>query len=192
MIREIFRRIQFWLHDDRLGPDMPLTHMCLYYPSLMRRLCRKKFKRFGKGAEFRPGAYALGCSKIHIGDNVVIRPLSFLGADTREGGEGITIEDNVLLGPGVHFYCHNHCFEDPRVPICEQGYVPSQKITLKNGCWIGANVVLLKGVTVGAHSVVGAGSVVTRDIPDNVVAVGNPARVIRVIGAPRNKVIRCV
>lgn len=187
MIREIFQRIKFWLYDDRLGPDMPLTHICLYYPSLMRSLCQKKFKRFGRGAEFRPGAYAFGCSKIEIGDNVVIRPGSFLAADTREGGQGIVIEDNVLLGPGVHFYCHNHQFENPDVPIIEQGYVPSQKITLKNGCWIGANTVLLKGVTVGAHSVVGVGSIVTRDIPDGVVAVGNPARVIRRIGERKNR-----
>ncbi|MFH1665255.1 MAG: acyltransferase [Candidatus Omnitrophota bacterium] len=182
MIGEILKRVKFWLNEDRLGPDMPLTHICLYFPSCMRRLCNKKFKRFGRGAEFRPGAYAFGCSKIEIGDNVVIRPGSVLAADTRQGGQGIVIEDNVLLGSCVHFYCHNHQFEDPDVPIIEQGYGLSQKVVLKNGCWIGANTVFLKGVTVGAHSVVGAGSIVTRDIPDGVVAAGNPAHVIRRIG----------
>lgn len=137
------------------------------------------FKRFGEGAEFRPGAYAICCSKISIGDRVVIRQGTMLFADPREGGAGIIIEDNVMIGSGVHIYCSNHRYDNPHVPIIEQGHYASKEITLKSGCWIGANSVILPGVTVGHNAVVGAGSVVTRDIPDRVVAVGNPAEIIK-------------
>lgn len=80
----------------------------------MRHLCEKKFKRFGENSEFRPGAYAEACSKIEIEKNVVIRPNTFLFADPTEGGGGIVIEDNVLIGSGVHFYTNNHEFKDSK------------------------------------------------------------------------------
>ena len=183
ILKELFERMKFWRTADRLGPDMPLTHFMLFFPSLMEKLCRKKFKHFGKGAEFRPGAYAISCSKISIGDRVVIRPGTMLFADARPGGAGISIEDNVMLGSGVHFYCQNHRFDDPNRPLIDQGYYDSKQIMLKNGCWIGANAILLPGVTIGKNAVVGAGSVVTNDVPDGVIAAGNPARVIKKIGA---------
>ena len=72
----------------------------------------RKFKYFGEGAEFRPGAYAEACSKISIGNNVVIRPGTFLFADPMDGGAGIVIEDQVLIGPSVHLYTNNHEFSD--------------------------------------------------------------------------------
>jgi acetyltransferase-like isoleucine patch superfamily enzyme len=107
-----------------------------------------------------------------------------LFADPRENGAGITIEDNVILGSGIHFYCHDHKFDNPEIQIIDQGYLESKPIVLKKGCWIGANCVILSGVTVGENSVVGAGSVITKSVPDKVLAVGNPAKVIRNIGEP--------
>lgn len=163
-----------------MGPDMPITHLMLYFPKLMEMLCRKKFKHFGKGAEFRPGAYATACSKISIGDRVIIKPETKLFAD--EGGAEIIIEDNVLIAYGVHFYCNNHLFENKDLPIIDQSISPSRPIVLKTGCWIGANVIILPGITVGRNAVVGAGSILTKDVPDRVVVVGNPAKIIRRLG----------
>jgi acetyltransferase-like isoleucine patch superfamily enzyme len=145
----------------------------------MLKLCKEKFKYFDDTAEFRPGAYAICCSKIRIGRRVVIRPASMLFADPREGGAGITIEDDVLLGSGVHLYVINHKFDNPDQPIIDQGHMGSKPINLKTGCWLGANCIVLPGVTVGKNSVIGAGSVITRCIPDRVLAVGNPAKVLR-------------
>ncbi|MFH1380002.1 MAG: acyltransferase [bacterium] len=179
LLAEIFRKFKFWLTADRLGPDMPLTHIGLYFPSTMKTLCKKRFKHFGEGAEFRPGAYALSCSKISIGNRVVIRAGCMLGADMRQEGGGITIEDDVMLGPSVYFFCNNHKFTDSDVPIIDQGYVESRHITLKKGCWIGANSVILQGVTIGRNAVVGASSVVTKDVPDKVVVAGNPACIVK-------------
>ena len=148
----------------------------------MRALCTSKFKYFAEDAEFRPGAYAVNCSKISLGRRVVIRPGSQLMADSYEE---ITIEDDVQMGPGIHIYVNNHRFDDMNTPIIDQDYLPSEPVRLKKGCWVGANAIILPGVTIGENSVIAAGSVVTKSIPDGVVAAGCPARVIREIGSAR-------
>lgn len=180
-ISEIRDRIKYWGTVDRLGPDIPWTHWRLHFKSTMLALCRSRFKTFSAGAEFRPGAYAICCSNINIGKRVIIRPGTMLFADPRENGGGITLEDDVMLGAGVHIYVANHRFDDPNRPIIEQGHHQSMPVILRQGCWIGAKSVILPGVTIGENAVVGAGSVVTKSIPDRVVAVGNPAKVIRKI-----------
>lgn len=182
MILEVFKRIKFWKNADRIGPDIIWTHWRLYFKSSMKKLCKKKFKKFGENSEFRPGAYAEACSKILIGDNVIIRPGSYIYADPSECGGEIIIEDNVLLGGSVHIYTNNHKFSDINLPISQQGYPPpsgSDSVKIKNGAWIGAGTIILPGVEIGSNSVVGAGSVVTKSIPDFRVYAGNPAKLIR-------------
>jgi acetyltransferase-like isoleucine patch superfamily enzyme len=181
-IRDWISRYRFFASADRLGPDMPVTHWRLYIPHLMQALCEKKFKHFGEGAQFRPGAYAEACSKIEIGAEVVIRPGSFLFADPRSGGAGITIEDYVLLGSAIHIYTNNHEFSKRGVPIAHQGYPEAcdgDRVRICKGAWIGAAAIILPGVTIGENAVIGAGSVVTRSVPADSVSVGSPARVIR-------------
>jgi acetyltransferase-like isoleucine patch superfamily enzyme len=148
----------------------------------MRALCKTKFKHFDDSAEFRPGSYAIGCSRISLGSRVVVRPGSQLMADSQEG---ITIEDDVMMGAGIHIYVNNHRFDDASLPIIDQGYFPSEAVLLRRGCWVGANSIILAGVTIGENSVIGAGSVVTKSIPDRVIAAGCPARVIREIVTAR-------
>ena len=178
-ISEIIKRIRFWRSADRIGPDIPWTHWRLHFRSSMENLCHKKFKHFGNGAEFRPGGYAVACSKISLGDRVVIRPGTMLFADPRDEGCEILIEQDVMLGSGVHIYVANHRFDDPSTPVIDQGHAESNTVILRKGCWVGANVIILPGVEIGENSVVGAGSVVTKSISSKVLAVGNPAKVIR-------------
>lgn len=182
LLVEMWDRLKFWGEADRIGPDIPLTHWRLHFKAAMRHLCRSKFLKFGVGAEFRPGAYAVCCSKISLGNRVIIRPGCMLFADPRNEGAGIIIEDDVMLGSGVHIYVHNHRFDDPTIPIIDQGYHQSEAVLLERGSWIGAGAIILPGVTIGRNSVVGAGSVVTRDVPAYTVAGGNPARILRQIG----------
>ena len=179
MLIELLKKCRFWKTTDRIGPDIPGTHWKLHLHSTMLSLCKRKFKFFHDTAEFRPGAYAIGCSRISIGRRVVIRPGCMLFADPRENGAGITIENDVLVGSGVHFYANNHKFDDPKIPIIDQGHYASEEIVIKTGSWIGANAIILPGVIIGDNSVVGAGSIVTQSIPARVVAAGNPAKVIR-------------
>jgi acetyltransferase-like isoleucine patch superfamily enzyme len=181
LIIDIIKKIKYDKMADRIGPDLPFTHWMLFFKSTMLKLCKKKFKSFADSAEFRAGAYAVGCSKIKIGERVVIRPLVMLFGESESLDTSITIEDNVMMGCGVHIYINNHRNDAPDLPIIDQGYYPDQAVTLKNGCWIGANVIILPGVTVGENSVVGAGAIVTTSIPAGVVAVGIPARIIKKI-----------
>lgn len=178
LIFEIIRKIKFCMHADRIGPDIPFTHWMLHYKSAMRALCKKKFAYFDESADFRPGAFAVFCSQIKIGKRVIIRPGTMLFADEFAL---IEIEDDVMIGAGVHFYVNNHRFDVIDLPIIAQGYYPSNGICIKSGAWIGANAILLPGVIVGRNSVIGAGSIVTKSIPDFSVAVGNPAKVIKII-----------
>ncbi len=179
LITDIYRSLKFSCQADRLGPDIAFTHWRLYFKSSMTRLCTEKFLKFGIGAEFRAGAYAVCCSKISLGNRVIIRPNCMLFADPRKEGAGITIEDDVMLGSAVHIYVHNHKFDDPSVPIIDQGHYESKPVLLEKGSWVGACSIILPGVTIGRNAVVGAGSVVTKDVNAFTMVAGNPAKVLR-------------
>ena len=81
LVLELINRISFWKKSDRIGPDIPWTHWRLHFKKTMQRLCKSKFLQFSDTAEFRPGAYAIVCSKIKIGERVIIRPNTMLFAD---------------------------------------------------------------------------------------------------------------
>lgn len=90
----------------------------------------------------------------------------------------VMIGNNVILAQNVVISALNHNFEDVLTTINQQGVVTDQ-ITIENNVWIGANTSILAGVHIGEHVVVGAGSVVTKDIPPFSVVVGNPAKIIK-------------
>ena len=90
----------------------------------------------------------------------------------------ISIGNDCLIAQNVVIRSNDHAFDDPFQLIRKQGR-KGQDIQIGNDCWIGANTTILKGVRIGDHSIVGAGAVVTKNIPSYSVAVGNPARVIR-------------
>lgn len=112
-----------------------------------------------------------GVGDVHIGDrsrigigNVVIGP--------------VIIGNDVIFAQNIVMSGLNHVYEDINTPIHKQP-VTTGTITIEDECWLGANVVVTAGVTIGKHSVVAAGAVVTKDIPPHSIAVGNPARVIK-------------
>jgi len=179
MLFQLFKKYKFDVRADRIGPDIPFTHWRLYLRKKMLSLCKNKFKKFANNAEFRPGAYAVGCSQIEIGNRVVIRPGCRLFAESDNLSTSITIEDDVMLGSGIHFYINNHKFETSKIPIIDQGHYSGKPIILRKGCWIGANTVLLPGVEIGSNTVVGAGSIVTKSFQKGVVIAGSPAKIIK-------------
>ncbi len=93
-------------------------------------------------------------------------------------GAKVIIGDNVMIAPNVSLFTASHPL-DPKLRTA--GWEFSKRITIGNQVWIGGNTVINPGVSIGDNSVIGSGSVVTKDIPANVVAVGNPCRVIRSI-----------
>ena len=121
---------------------------------------------------------------IYVGNNVSVNMnCTFVDCNT------ITIGDNVLIASNVQLYTATHPVElserlTPNWSIeTEQYFCRTYALPIKigNGCWLGGGVIVLPGVTIGDCSVIGAGSVVTKDIPENSLAVGNPCHVIRKI-----------
>lgn len=90
----------------------------------------------------------------------------------------ITIGKDVLMGPNVQLLTPTHPID---IELRRAKYEAAKPIVIHDNAWLGGGVIVLAGVTIGENSIIGAGSVVTKDIPSNVVAVGNPARVIRAI-----------
>ena len=111
--------------------------------------------------------------RIKIGDNVFINSNSLLMARG-----GITIEDDVMMAANVQLLSNNHDEYDRQVLTCKP-------IHIKRGAWIGAGATILPGVCVGKYAIVGAASVVTKDVPDYAVVVGNPARVVKMLDPER-------
>ncbi|MCD0456440.1 sugar O-acetyltransferase [Chryseobacterium sp. LC2016-27] len=108
---------------------------------------------------------------INIGENVFINfDCTFLALG------GITIEDNVLIGPKVSLITENH----PLDPKLRNGLI-GKPIHIKKNAWIGANATILPGVTIGENAVIAAGAVVSKDVPDDVVVGGIPAKIIKKI-----------
>ncbi|QEU47368.1 sugar O-acetyltransferase [Schleiferilactobacillus harbinensis] len=119
--------------------------------------------------------------RVEFGRNIHVKDHFYANYDcVLLDGAPITIGDRVLFGPKVGLYTSNHLL-DPGER--EAGGCTAQPITIGDQVWLAANVTVLPGVTIGANTVVGAGSVVTRDLPANVVAAGNPCRVLHPITA---------
>lgn len=117
---------------------------------------------------------AIDGSKIIIGNNVGI------SGSTINAAESITINDNVIIGSGCLITdtdSHPVNYEDRLKDICSK--TRTSPVVIEEGVFIGARSIVMKGVTIGKHSVIGAGSVITKSIPENCIACGNPAKVVR-------------
>ena len=131
--------------------------------------------KVGQGVSFMSGSYIYSNQGIlTIGANTRINHNVFIGAD---GGE-VCIGKNCLIGPNTVIRAANHKFSDRRRPILDQGH-DYGKIIIGEDVWLGANVVVCANVQIGDGCVVGAGSIVTRDLPSMTICVGNPAKPIR-------------
>jgi acetyltransferase-like isoleucine patch superfamily enzyme len=117
----------------------------------------------------------LSCSNaaIRIGDFVSIGPFCFFASKSR-----IDIGSNVSIGSGTHLLAGTHAVDDPNTPIIQQRRI-SEGIIVEDEVWIGSGAKILDGISIGRGSIVGAGSVVNKDVPPYSVVLGNPARVLQ-------------
>jgi acetyltransferase-like isoleucine patch superfamily enzyme len=158
---------------------------------------------FGAGSLVRPPYAVVSPERIFIGRDVIVGPYALLsvvaehlgehydptlriGAGTRIGQgfvvgcvNEITIGSRVLISSNVHIGDTIHRYDDPSLPVLDQPLSRGRRVSIGDGAFIGINAVILPGVRVGRNAVVGAGSVVTHDVPAYSVAAGNPARVIK-------------
>ncbi len=152
-------------------------------PSEMDKRCtllREMFAEIGSGCYIEPPFHAnWGGHHVHFGKNVYANFNLTMVDDTH-----IYVGDNTMFGPNVTVATAGHPVLSE---LREKGYQYNAPVRIGKNCWIGAGALILPGVTIGANTVIGAGSVVTKDIPENVVAVGNPCRVLREIGEKDKK-----
>ena len=140
-----------------------------------REMLKDMFAEIGEDCYIEPPFRAnWGGRHVHFGKNIYANFNLTLVDDTH-----IYVGDYTMFGPNVTVASAGH----PILPeLREKAYQYNAPVHIGRNCWIGAGVVIVPGVTVGNNVVIGAGSIVTKDIPDNVVAVGNPCRVLRKIG----------
>ncbi len=137
------------------------------------KVIRELIGSVGKNPKIKPGFLCDMGINIYIGDNFLTNfNVTILDMAT------VTIGNNVWLGPNVGLYAVAHPME---AEGREKSLGIATPITIGDNVWIGGNSVVVMGVTIGKNAVIGAGSVVTKDIPENALVAGNPARVIRYI-----------
>lgn len=170
-------------NDDSIVPEQTLCLDRLYDYNQTRptegakraALLQEMFAEIGSGCYIEPPFHAnFGGKHVHFGDNIYANFNLTMVDDTH-----IYVGDCTMFGPNVTVATAGH----PILPeLRAQGYQYNAPVHIGKNCWIGAGAIILPGVTIGDNVVVGAGSVVTKDLPDNVVAVGNPCRVLRPVG----------
>ena len=147
----------------KINHTMPMTDE---YQNLVKELfCGQ----IGDNSRVMPGMVVVRGNSVKIGNNVVVMYNCLM-----MGAGGITIDDDVRVATNVQLISNNHDLKDHDILVCKP-------VHLKRNCWIGAGASILPGVTIGVNAVVGAASVVTKDVPDNAVVAGNPARIIKMI-----------
>ncbi len=139
------------------------------------KLLKDMLAEVGENCYIEPPFHAnFGGKHVHFGNNVYAN-FNFTCVDDTD----IFVGDCTMFGPNVTVATAGH----PILPeIRAKAYQFNIPVHIGRNCWLGAGVVVLPGVTIGDNSVIGAGSVVTKDVPPNVIAVGNPCRVLREIG----------
>ena len=167
-IRIFFGKFIYELFAKRL----PISyHFFGHYAKLSRRFCGKLIlKKCGKKVNIERGA--VFSSHVSLGD------YSGIGINASLTGS-VVIGKNVMMGPNCTMYSRNHAFDRIDIPMIKQGYKPEKEIVIEDDVWIGGHVIILPGVHVGKGVIIGAGAVVTKNIPDYAIVGGNPAKIIK-------------
>lgn len=131
---------------------------------------RKILKSSGKSILIERGAY--------FSENVSIGNHSAIGENALLSGT-IILGDRVMMGPNVTMYSRNHEYNRLDIPIMNQGFQEDRPIVIGNDVWLCAHSIILPGVHIGNGAIIGAGSVVTKDVPDYAIVGGNPAKIIK-------------
>ena len=183
-VREKMHSMELYLPSDPEIWQEQQSYMNLLYdfnntrPSETEKrtaLLKQMFAEIGEGCFIEPPLHANWAGHhVHLGKGVYANFNLTMVDDTH-----IYIGDYTMIGPNVTIATGGH----PVLPeLRAQGYQFNAPVHIGRNCWLGAGAIILPGVTIGDNAVIGAGSIVTKDIPANVVAVGNPCRVVREIG----------
>lgn len=139
---------------------------------LRKMLCERIFKSAGKNIVIKHGAY------FGDGENIIIGNNSQLGINCKVEND-LVIGDNVLMGPDIIIFSSEHEFKNLDIPIMFQGAKRKNPVIIGNDVWIGTRAVIMPGIKIGDHSIIGANAVVTKDIPAYAIVGGVPAKILK-------------
>ncbi len=140
--------------------------------TLRRFMCRRILLSCGEDIICKNKCYFGKGQRLSVGDR------SQLGQNSRLNGE-ITLGDDVIMGPDVVMMATSHAYSKTDIPINKQGELPERGIKIGDDVWIGTRVLILPGVSIGSHVIIGGGAVVTKSFPAYSVIGGNPAKLIK-------------
>lgn len=167
-VKQVIGRILYNL----IAKHMPLSDARFSFGSKrVRAFCGKLIlENCGKNVNIEKGAQF--SSAISLGDNSGIGSYAQISSN-------VVIGKDVMMGPYCFIYTSNHRMDGLEQPMRKQGFTPPRAVIIEDDVWIGARVTILPGVHIGKGSVLGAGSVITADVPPYAVVGGNPARVLK-------------
>jgi maltose O-acetyltransferase len=187
-MRRLFRKLVanlflalYYSFARYLPPSYSFSILGRFSKKLRAFCCKQFFHYTGRNANIEHGAYFGSGRLVEIGDN------SGIGVDCHVPPD-VRIGNDVMMGPEVLIISQNqnHRFDDLTIPMRLQGHQDSPPVVIEDDVWIGARVIILPGVRIGRGAIVGAGAIVTRDVPPYAICVGNPARVIRYRNETKN------
>jgi len=156
-----------------MARHLPVSYMPYAFGAkrIRRWLCKRLFASCGENVNVEHGVCFGSGKKIKIGNNSGLGVNCFVG--------NVEIGNNVMMGPDVVILSQGHKFDRVDIPMCQQGSTEEKVVIIGNDVWIGTRAIIMPGVKIGNGVIVGAGAVVTKDVPDYAIVVGSPARVIR-------------
>lgn len=167
--KRIYIILYYMLARHLPAPPLPFGHIGLKFRVF---LVRKIFNYCGRNIKVQPGVdFGTGLN-VKLGNNSSLNRDAWIGNDT-------IIGDDVMMGPEVVILSGTHNYDRIDIPMTHQGAPDRKAVTIGNDVWIGTRSIILPGVMVGDHSIIAAGSIVTKNVPDWAIVGGNPAKVIR-------------
>jgi len=168
-LRSVYLLLYYGFAKHLPDTPLPLSGISMY---IRKSLARRIFKYSHKNIKVHSDVdFGTGVN-VEIGENTSLNRGASIGNDTVIGAE-------VMMGNDITILSAGHRFDDLTIPMTHQGAVPRKPVIIGNDVWIGTRTIILPGVKVGDHSIIAAGSVVTKDVAEWAIVGGNPAKLIR-------------
>lgn len=169
LLRSAFLLLYYCLAKHLPDTPLPLSNLSM---KLRKFLVKRIFKKCSNNFKVHSGVDFGSGINVEIGEFSSINRDAWIGNDTKIG-------NYVMMGPEIIILSGGHNFSDLTIPMINQGSSQRKPVKIGDDVWIGTRTIILPGIQIGSHSIVGAGSVVTKDVPDWAIVGGNPARIIR-------------
>ena len=169
-----FFRAFYYIIARHLPPSYAYSSLGRLSKKCRALACKQLFRSTGQNVNVEHGAYFGSGHLIEIGNNSGLGVNCHVPADIRIGKD-------VMMGPEVLIIGQNqnHRIDDLTIPMRLQGYKESLPVVIEDDVFLGARVIVLPGIRIGSGAVIGAGAIVTKDVPPFAICVGNPARIVR-------------